>query len=144
MPYGGPTQTTQIIGRVLCIASYSLSLLVSAGDLFAPSATLQLVTPRGWTVAMALILAVLSVVGLVAVLSRRWRIEWVAATAIAFLLLGRAAPVWEEVFGGHSESMLSAAAMMTLGAFCLAQRALSLWIFAIKTRQTAETARESG
>jgi uncharacterized integral membrane protein len=143
MPYGGPTQTTQIIGRVLCLASYGLSFLVSMGDLFAPSATLQLLTPRGWTVATALTLAVLSIVGIIAVLSRRWRIEWVAATAIAFLLLERSVPVWGRVLGGYSEAT-SAAAMMTLGAFCLGQRALSLWIFAIKTRQTAETARESG
>lgn len=93
--------------------------------------------------AVAIVLAVLSIIGLLAVLTRRWRIEWVAATTIAFLLLERSVPVWGRFFSGHPES-ISAAAMMTLGAFCLAQRALSLWIFAIKTRQSAELARESG
>ena len=143
MPYGGPTRTTQIIGRVLCIASYGLSFLVAMGDLFAPSATLQLLTPRGWTVATALTLAALSIVGLIAVISRRWRIEWVAASTIAFLLLERSVPVWGRVLSGEAQ-YTSAAMMMTLGSFCLGQRALSLWIFAIKTRQSAETAREPG
>lgn len=143
LPYGGPTRTTQIIGRVLCIASYSLSLAVSMGDFFAPSATLQAVMPRGWAVAIAAVLGVLSIVGIAAVLSRRWRIEWVAATAIAFLLLERSVPVWARIISGYPEST-SAAAMMMLGAFCLGQRALSLWIFSIKTRQSAELARDMG
>lgn len=143
LPYGGPTQTTRITGRVLYIASYCLAFIVSMGDIFTPSVTLQLVTPRGWTVATAVSLAVLSVIGLVAVITRRWRIEWVAASAIAFLLLARSVPVWGWLFGGHSEST-SAAAMMTLGALCLTQRALSLWIFAAKTRQSAEHARDGG
>lgn len=141
MPYGGPTQSTQIIGRVLCITSYSLSFLVAMGDLFAPSATLQAVVPRGWMVTIALTLATLSITGILAVLTRRWRIEWVAATTIAFLLLERSVPVWGKLLSGYPEHA-SAAAMMLLGAFCLAQRALNLWIFAIRTRQTAEHARD--
>ena len=143
MPYGGPTHTTQIIGRVLCISSYSLSLLVSLGDFFAPSATLQAVMPRGWAVAVATILGVLSIVGIIAVITRRWRIEWVASTAIAFLLLERSVPVWGRIISGYPENT-SAGSMMLLGAVCLGQRALSLWIFAIKTRQTAETSRDVG
>lgn len=92
---------------------------------------------------MALALAALSITGVLAVLSRRWRVEWVAATIIAFLLLERSVPMWGRFFSGYPESV-SAAAMMTIAALCLAQRALSLWIFAIKTRQSAELAHESG
>lgn len=141
MPYLGPTRTTQIIGRVLSIASYSLAFLVSIGDLFAPTATLQLLTPRGLVVATALSLATLSLVGLVAVISRRWRIEWVASATISFLILERSVPVWGRVFNGDFEYS-SVAFMMTLAAVSLGQRALNLWTFSIWTRVAAESSHE--
>lgn len=136
MPYAGPTQTTQIIGRVLSVTSYALAFLVSVGDLLAPSATLQLLTPRGLVVTTAIGLAILSLVGLGAVISRRWRIEWVASATISFLLLERSVPVWGRVFSGEF-AYSSVAFMMTLASISLGQRALNLWTFSIKTRQSA-------
>lgn len=141
VPYAGPTRTTQIIGRGLSIASYSLAFLVSIGDLFTPTATLQLLAPRGLVVTTAiglaiLSLAILSLVGLGAVISRRWRIEWVASATISFLLLERSVPVWGRVFSGEF-AYSSVAFMVTLASISLGQRALSLWIFSIKTRQSA-------
>ena len=88
---------------------------------------------------LALILAVLSAVGLGAVLAHRWRVEWVPAAAITFLLLERSVPVWLRL--GEVPERLSAAAMMTLGALCLGKRALDLWVFSIKTEAMAEQAR---
>lgn len=136
VPYAGPTRTTQIIGRGLSIASYSLAFLVSIGDLFTPTATLQLLAPRGLVVATAIGLAILSLVGLGAVISRRWRVEWVAASVISFPLLGRSVPVWGLVFDREFEYS-SVACMMTLASISLGQRALNLWAFSIKTRQSA-------
>ena len=141
MPYAGPTRTTQIIGRGLSVASYSLAFLVSIGDLFAPTATLQQLTPREQVVTTAVGLAILSLVGLGAVISRRWRVEWVAASVVAFLILERSVPAWGRVFNGAFEYS-SAAFMMTLASISLGQRTLNLWVFSIRTRQFAERAHE--
>ena len=137
MPYGGPTRSTLVVGRLLNTTSYSLSLLVSLGDILAPSEGLLVVSPQPWSVILSGILLVLSVLGLAAVATRRWRIEWVTATAIAFLLLARSVPMWERLFTGFPEST-SIAAMTALGAICLAQRALSLRVFFLRTLQIAE------
>lgn len=139
MPYSGPTPPTRIAGRGLCLVSYVLAFLVAVGDYFVPSSTLQGVD-REWTAGMAIVLATLSVIGFTAVAAHRWRIEWVPAAAITFLLLQRSVPVWATL--GSTPERLSAAAMMTLGACCLGKRALDLWVFSIKTKAMAERVRD--
>ena len=137
MPNGGPTRPTRVVGRSLNVLGYALSLLVGLGDLFAPASFLLDAAPRAWVVVSSSILVVASVVGLASVTAHRWRAEWVAATVIAFLLLAQSVPVWDRIFTGFPDST-SVAAMMALGAICLAQRALNLWIFFLRTLQTAE------
>ena len=95
-----------------------------------------------WVVVTSGTLAVLSVIGLVAVLTRRWRVEWVVATALAFLLLECSVPGWIRIVSGFPEST-TLSALTALGAISLAQRALNLWIFAIRTWQTAEHAHDT-
>jgi len=135
LPYGGPTVTTMIAGRTLCLVSYALAFLVAMGDLFVPSVTLHPVD-REWTVGLAATLALLSLIGLVAVITHRWRVEWVPAAAIFFLLLQRSVPVWASL--DEVPTRLSAASMMTLGAVCLGKRTFDLWVFSIKTKASAE------
>jgi hypothetical protein len=138
--YGGPTTTTQIAGRGLCLVSYFLAFLVALGDLYVPSPTLQIVMDRQWSQGLALALAPLSLIGFIAVLTHLWRVEWVPAAAITFLLLQRSVPVWATL--ADKPWNLSAASMMTLGACCLAKRTLDLWVFSIKTKAAAERARD--
>jgi hypothetical protein len=140
MPHGAPTKTTLLTGRSLCLASYVLSLLVAVGDFFTPSAILSAGVSRSWTVGMALALVPLSLLGLAAVLTHRWRLEWIPASAITFLLLARAVPVWAVL--PQTPGYLSAAAMMTLSGLCLGKRALDLWVFAIKTKNAKRAAEQ--
>lgn len=137
MPYSGPTAITRTSGRALCLLSYILAFLVATGDFYVPSATLA---NHYWSAGVALVLAPLSVLGFGAVITHRWRVEWVPAAAITFLLLQRSVPVWVSL--SEKPENLSAAAMMTLGALCLGKRALDLWVFSLKTKTSAERARD--
>lgn len=135
MPDTGLPRWAQILGRLLRVLAYLLTLVVAAGDTLYPSTTIDGVVPTWQLRATAIGMVVLAVTGLASVVAYRWRIEWVCASAVAILLLGRAAPVWASV--DDVPTRLAAAAMMTLGAMTLLGRALDLWVFAVKTAAVA-------
>jgi len=123
-----------LIGRALVLLSYVLCMVVAFGDSYFPS---SLVDPMNDTRVniTSIIMATLAVIGFFAVFTHRWRWEWVPANALTCLLLARACPLWFNL--QSTPTYLSAAAMMTLGAFCLAKRALDLALFFEETRLAA-------
>jgi hypothetical protein len=118
------------LDRAMNVISYLMAITVALGDAFFPSITLEFVSDN-LVLISAVIMGGMGVVGVASSLSRRWRIEWVAAAILMFLLASRAASTWVTVPATHTR--LSAAAMMTLGALFMAKRAFSLWVFAAET-----------
>jgi len=100
-----------------------------------PAATVADVLSRGQVLFSVLAITVTGSVGLAGALAHRWRMEWVAASALFFLLLARAVPVWVTL--DDVPSRLAAAAMMTLGAVGVGRRALDMWIFWHKTTRAS-------
>ena len=139
MPGSDLPRWARAIGNVLAVSKYVLCLLVAIADAGAPAETIGGALPS-WQIAFSAGgMALLGSVGLVGVIAHRWRMEWVAASALAFLLLARAVPVWATV--PDMPSRMAAAAMMTLAAVGLGRRALDMWIFAIKTGAVARRRR---
>lgn len=134
MPDSGPTRLTKFLGRWLCIASYLLCVVVAYADSFFPSATVEPMNDFRVNLTSA-VMATLGILGAIAVWAHRWRIEWVPSVALTFLLLARATPLWADL--DDNPTRLAAAAMMTLGSFNLAKRALDLLVFSEKTRLAA-------
>ena len=133
-PESAPTRLTRVLGRWLCVATYLLCLVIAYADVFHPS---DLLEPMNDTLVAltGLVTAILSIVGVIAVLAHRWRVEWVPASALTFLLLAQATPLWIDL--DDHPTRLAAAAMMTLGALCIFKRALDLFVFSEKTRLAA-------
>lgn len=127
----------RVTGRALCVATYVLTAVVAVADALVPSTTIAGAVPGVQTLVSSWVLGALSLVGLGGVVAHRWRVEWVAATAITFFLLARAVVVWASV--DDVPTRLAAAAMMTLGALCVGKRALDLWVFAETTARVAQT-----
>jgi len=139
MPDTGLPRWARVIGRSLRVAAYLLTVVVAVGDTWWPSATIDGVVPAWQLQTTAVAMTVLGLLGAVGVLVHRWRVEWVCASVVAFLLAGRAGPVWASV--DDIPSRLAAAAMMTLASIGLAARALDLWVFAVKTAGAAHLPR---
>lgn len=135
MPDRDLPRWARALGRLICAVSYLLAILVAIGDRWLPAVTITGSTTPAQVAVTSAAMGLLGVLGFVGVLLHRWRWEWVPASALAVLLLVRAAPVWWSL--ADVPTRLSAAAMMTLGALCLAKRALDLWVFATKTGSVA-------
>lgn len=139
MPGSDLPRWARAIGNVLAVSKYALCVVVAIADAGAPAETIGGALPD-WQIAFSAGgMALLGAVGLVGVIGHRWRMEWVAASALVFLLLARAVPVWATVPG--MPSRMAAAAMMTLAAVGVGRRALDMWIFAIKTGAVARRRR---
>ncbi|UJP39319.1 hypothetical protein [Cellulomonas palmilytica] len=123
----------------MCFLSYVLAGLVAAGDAFAPSLTIVGVVPDLQIHISTWAIATMSVLGLAGVIARRWRMEWIAASVLVFLLGARALPVWVSI--DEVPTRLSAAAAMTLGALGVGRRALDCWVFHVNTVTVARTHR---
>lgn len=134
MPDSSPTRFTRLVGKWLCLASYALCIAAAYGDARYPGVTIAPVDDSLVAVS-GLAMAVLGCIGLLAVLTHWWRVEWVPASALTFLLLSRAAPMWADL--DNHPTRLAAAALMTLGALCIAKRALDLLVFFEQTRLAA-------
>jgi len=125
----------RLVGWWVCFATYALAGCVALGDMTAPSATVTATVPHTQVVVTAWIVAAMSVLGLIGVTLHRWRMEWVAASVLVFMLTPRALLVWWSV--EDVPSRLAAAAMMTLGAIGAGRRALDLWVFHVNTAAVA-------
>ena len=139
MPDSTLPRWARTAGRTVRVLACLLVVVAATGDLYWPSSTIDGVVPQWQLYVSAGLMAALGLAGAVAILAHRWRIEWVCASAVAFLLLGRAIPVWMTL--PHVPTRLAAAAMMTLAALGLGARALDLWVFHVKTSETARAAR---
>jgi len=135
MPHSDLPRWARAIGDVLAVSKYGLCIVVAVADSSAPAETIGSVLPSWQIATSAGGMAILGTVGLVGVIGHRWRMEWVAASALALLLLARSVPVWATVPG--SLTRMAAAAMMTLAAVGVGRRALDMWTFAIKTGAVA-------
>ncbi|MCR6706540.1 MAG: hypothetical protein NVV66_18255 [Cellulomonas sp.] len=125
----------RVLGWWICVLTYVLAGVVALGDAFFPSGTIVGVVPDMQTSVSCWAMAAMSIAGLFGVVAHRWRVEWVAASVLAFLLLARSVPVWASV--DDVPTRLAAAAMMTLGAFNLGRRALDMWVFYVNTTLVA-------
>lgn len=138
MPDSTLPRWARTAGRAVRVTACMLVVVVAAGDLLWPSSTIDGVVPRWQLYTSAGLMATLGLTGAISVLAHRWRIEWVCVSAAAFLLLGRAVPVWMSL--DDAPTRLAAAAMMTLAALGLGARALDLWVFHVKTSTSARAA----
>lgn len=129
-----PTRLTRILGWWVVLLSYILCIVVAFADVVFPSVTVAPYDDTRVGVTSA-ITGMLGLLGAIAVFAHRWRVEWVPASALTFLLLARATPLWANL--DDNPTRLAAAAMMTLGALNLAKRALDLLVFSEKTRLAA-------
>ena len=138
MPDRDKPRWARVVGAIICSTCYVMVLLVALGDTLVPSLTIDGVVPDVQIGLTAALMAVLCLIGLVAVPLRRWRWEWVSSSILVFLVLGRSVPVWASLV--EVPSRLAAAAMMVTAAMAFAHRAAGLWLFAVTTQRVAQAA----
>jgi len=125
-------------GRFLRCLLYGFTAVVGVGDVWFTSSVITDSQSVDQSVIGGAVCMVAGLIGMAAVVTRRWRWEWVAASVAAFTLLGRAVPVW---FALESNMLrLSAAAGMTIAAIGVGLRAMDLWVFASTTGYWARRA----
>lgn len=131
VPDSGLPRWARTTGRILRALLYAFTAVVGVGDLWFTSTAVTDSTSSGQFVVGGITCLAAGLIAVAAVILRRWRWEWVAASVAAFTLLGRAVPVWFSLEANPLR--LAAAAGMTVAAIGVGLRSLDLWVFARKT-----------
>ena len=128
----------RVIGRGLRITTYLMLLLVGVGDLVYPSDRIadQIEFSEVW----GSILVVMGLLAVVAVVFRRWRVEWIVSFWLAAAVAIRAVVVWSSP--GPPPPLADGSLSTLISAF-LILRGLDLTVFALRTQAWAVRLRKA-